>query len=348
MGPCANLCCPRGLCVFIRCACAGVAGEHSIFHQDCHASTGNEDTLIGVGHTTTSKWPEPVALDFGRLCSASLGSTDHAGVKVPNRDLRWRKVPADEQARARAGLQLLPDNAVVCGECSGALRLSGQPLGDDAAREHLQDVLAANVAELPDAALSALAGWCTLRAWLRQDDGSISESSDGWRPVWLTPQCTRLNAVAGGRVLAKGRGGAMPSIVRGMVDFALNISSEAAAGTRAIFQALSAAVPSSFWAVSGEAFREQLSEVTNDRVRRIRARDPLPAAPPPLQPLSPPTSQLRQAANQRSRVRGGGLGCASDAEGLGRLNRENLCFCWTCSMSPPFFGFRQQYMYWYL
>ena len=273
LGPCANLCCPRGLCVFIRCACAGVAGEHSIFHQDCHASTGNEDTLIGVGHTTTSKWPEPAALDFGRLCSASLGSTDHAGVKVPNRDLRWRKVPADEQARARAGLQLLPDNAVVCGECSGALRLSGQPLGDDAAREHLQGVLAANVAELPDAALSALAGWCTLRAWLRQSDGSISESSDGWRPVWLTPQCTRLNAVAGGRVLAKGRGGAMPSIVRGMVDFALNISSEAAAGTRAIFQALSAAVPSSFWAVSGETFREQLSEVTNDRVRRIRARE---------------------------------------------------------------------------
>ena len=285
MGPCANLCCPRGLCVFIRCACAGVAGEHSIFHQDCHASTGNEDTLIGVGHTTTSKWPEPAALDFGRLCSASLGSTDHAGVKVPNRDLRWRKVPADEQARARAGLQLLPDNAVVCGECSGALRLSGQPLGDDAAREHLQGVLAANVAELPDAALSALAGWCTLRAWLRQDDGSITESSDGWRPVWLTPQCTRLNAVAGGRVLAKGRGGAMPSIVRGMVDFALNISSEAAAGTRAIFQALSAAVPSSFWAVSGEAFREQLSEVTNARVRRIRQRS-RPDSPPSTRTLT--------------------------------------------------------------
>ena len=137
--------------MFIRCTCAGAEGEHSIFHPDCIASTGTEDTLIGVGLTTTSKWPEPTVLKFGRLCSASLYGADHTGGKVPDRDLRWRKITADEQARARAGLQLLPNNAVVCAECAGTLRLSGQRADNDAAREHLQDVLAANVDELPNA-----------------------------------------------------------------------------------------------------------------------------------------------------------------------------------------------------
>ena len=57
---------------------------------------------------------ETTVLELGRLCSASLYGADHTGGRVPDRDLRWRKIPAGEQARARAGLQLLPDNAVVC------------------------------------------------------------------------------------------------------------------------------------------------------------------------------------------------------------------------------------------
>ena len=207
-GPCANLCCPRGLCVFIRCACAGAEGEHSIFHPDCIASTGTEDTLIGVGDTPTSEWPETTVLDLGRLCSASLYGADHTGGKVPDRDLRWRKIPADEQARAHAGLQLLPDNAVVCGECSGALRLSGQPLGDDAAREHLQGVLAANVAELPDAALSALAGWCTcvfvgLARCPRLSSASASSTCTG--------TCSSPAGSDGGRSGAAGAAGDHPA-----------------------------------------------------------------------------------------------------------------------------------------
>jgi hypothetical protein len=268
-GPCANLTCPHGLFVGIRCECAGTEGAHSIFHAGCTASSASSPHLVDdtLGTTLTSSWPSPKTLRTGRACSDSQYRQCHAGQLDAHADLRWRGVgPAMDDARERAGLQLLPENICLCGDC-WVLVEDLRRKDDEATRARAQQIVSEHIDVLPDALLATLSAWVTMRVFLRQPGGSAENAR---RNVWLKPEGE--HRAVGGVVLLGGPAGKMAAAVRGATQFAIAACATARLGARAVLSAVRDSVPSSYWAESGAAFREELRPMMTIRLRRIRKR----------------------------------------------------------------------------
>ena len=268
-GPCANLTCPHGLFVGIRCECAGTEGAHSIFHAGCTASSASSPHLVDdtLGTTLTSSWPSPKTLRTGRACSDSQYRQCHAGQLDAHADLRWRGVgPAMDDARERAGLQLLPENICLCGDC-WVLVEDLRRKDDEATRARAQQIVSEHIDMLPDVLLATLSAWVTMRVFLRQPGGSAENAR---RNVWLKPEGEER--AVGGVVLLGGPAGKMAAAVRGATQFAIAACATARLGARAVLSAVRHCVPSSYWAESGAAFRAELRPMMKIRLRRIRKR----------------------------------------------------------------------------
>ena len=282
-GPCANLCCPHGLDTCYNCVCDG-QDLHSVYAPTCtlvaHAGFLRDPAGAGpqirvpmtAANLATGRQLARTAGADGSEPNGGKGQATSTGAK----HAVWRKVNAAQRV-VMAGV-LLPDEAVICGECYKNFNILARHKNPEITelrqREHAERLIAENISALTDrlgiAFLMAFASLITLFAWL----GRGSAGSTGSKPATKTGKQTRVWRTAahdtnvgdytGGQPSNRHPG--VPAVAAEIAVGALKLCGTAAVG----FGAFGKAYGDEIWVQIGDAIYSQLKDCVASRLVAIK------------------------------------------------------------------------------
>ena len=292
-GPCANAACPNGLCVLVECGCrCGYSGtedvpRHNIFHPDCCALHPTDSCLFNPGKD--SPWPVSAdstidAIALGRQLGDPKYYDDHAMTgHSGSPDRRWRSI--NGTMAETTGLQLLPDNAVLCQDCWA--RFANMKQTDSGAREHIDEIIRACAHLLPDRTAHSLAAALTLQHWLGGALRRSVWSTAGFRirrdsesKIQKTVAFSSESNDTGGIVTCGGHAGTFRAVLKPVIVWVVQlcgfnshqVDQRNRLGCQTAISLLSEMFGSVFWAMIGRHLHGVVSASTPERLARIRSR----------------------------------------------------------------------------
>ena len=212
-------------------------------------------------------------LAHGRKHGATT-SREHAGAPTTGaKRVYWHRIPEKERS-LQSACALLPDNAVLCEECSNYSRSKARGFKSDDETKALdvaeaQAFINENVelftgALLPEA-LFALQSMLRVRLYLNDPTSTVAATPQR-KSVW-----TRNGSASGGVVTWTGSRGNrhMPRVIRGLLAQCVHMCND---GVQAVVEQLDGMHSTQFWAAIGGSFNDHLVDNVNKRLKLMRSK----------------------------------------------------------------------------